>query len=211
MMEFNKQIVKLIAVSLILFTASCKDSGQNNGLTQNDVSENINDTIVKYQQQISDSIANDKPVVNENTESVKLPFDFEERNKLANSDESKLLRVYPVLKDDKLEAAKKIIATDCEDNPDLVFKVNNGTTIFDTYVYCMYGDSDSQTMINVKDNIIVAKESIGYAMPENETYQSFVINKDLSVIIYDVDYNTRAKKLLEKYQIKQNGSMVKTK
>ncbi|MCL9805297.1 hypothetical protein NAT51_07180 [Flavobacterium amniphilum] len=210
MMKYNKQIIKLIAVLLILFTASCKDSGNNNELTQNTVSDKAA-VAAEQNEQLPDTISQEKPVVNENNESVNLPFDFEERNKLANTDESKLPQVYPVLKDEKLQAVKKIISTDSEDNPDIVFKVNNGTTTFDTYVYCTYGDSDSQTIINVKDSKIIAKESIGYAMPENETYQSFVINKDLSISVYGIDYNTRSKKILEKYQIKQNGSVVKLK
>ena len=206
-----KKQIFLGSVLLLSLLMACKNNENDNEISQNTVSEKANDATEQKQQQVTDTISKKKQLANDQKEWVNLPFDFEERNKLANSDESKLLQVYPVLKDDKLEAAKKIIATEGEDNPDLVFKVNNGTTIFDTYVYCMYGDSDSQTMINVKDNKIIAKESIGYAMPENETYQSFVINKDLSVTIYDIDYNTRAKKLLEKYQIKQNGSIVKTK
>lgn len=209
-MKYSKQIIRLIAVSLILFTASCKDSGKNNEITQNAIADKSGVVAEQSEQQSTDTVSQEKPVL-KNDESVNLPFDFEERNKLANTDESKLPQVYPVLKDDKLEAVKKIIAADGEDNPDLVFKVNSGTTAFDTYVYCTFGDSDSQTIINVKDNKIVSKESIGYAMPENETYQSFVINKDLSISVYDIDYNTRSKKILEKYQIKQNGSIVKLK
>ena len=196
---------------LLAVFLNCKDSENNNEITQNDVSGKINDTIAKYQKQVSDSVIQEKPIVNENNESVNLPFDFEERNKLANTDESKLPKVYPSLNEAKLEAIKKIISTGGEDNPDLVFKINNGTTSFDTYVYCTFGDSDSQTVINVKDNKIISRESIGYAMPENETYQSFVINKDLSITIYDIDYNTRSKKILEKYLIKQNGTIVKIK
>lgn len=190
---------------------NCKNNEHNNEISLNTVSEKANNTTEENHEQETDNVSQEKPVANENNESVNLPFDFEERNKLANTDETKLPQVYPVLKDDKLEVVKKIIATDGEDNPDIVFKVNNKTTVFDTYVYCTYGDSDSQTIINVKDNKIIDKESIGYAMPENETYQSFVINKDLSVTIYDIDYNTRSKKIFEKYQIKQNGSIIKIK
>ena len=202
----------LSSVLLLSLLLACK----NNENATNDLSQNTfqNDSITGNAQDekvATDTVHTETVAVADENGLVNLPFDFEERNKLANTDESKLLQVYPVLKDDKLEAVKKIISTDSEDNPDLIFKVNNATTAFDTYVYCTFGDSDSQTIINVKDNKIIAKESIGYAMPENETYQSFVINKDLSITIYDIDYNTRSKKILEKYQIKQNGLIVKKK
>ena len=130
---------------------------------------------------------------------------------MANQDEAKFHKIYPTLKDDKFENIKKIIFSSKEDNPDQIFQINNGGLSFETYVYCTYGDSDSQTLINVKNGKIISNESIGYAMPENETFQSFIINKDLSVIVNDINYNTRTKKILEKYQIKNDGSIDKLK
>ena len=65
--------------------------------------------------------------------------------------------------------------------------------------------------INIKNNKIIAKEAIGYAMPDNETYQSFLINNDLTIDVYDVNYNSRSKKILERHQIKHDGSIVKIK
>ncbi|KUJ60002.1 hypothetical protein AR687_20490 [Flavobacteriaceae bacterium CRH] len=142
---------------------------------------------------------------------VNLPFDFEEKNKLANSEKKKYLELYPQIMGDKLFQIKKIISENTEDNPDEIYQINNGNLGFDSFIYCTYGDSDSQTLINVKNNKIIANEALGYAMPENKTYQSFVINKDLTINIYDIDYNSRLKKILEKYQIKQDGSIAKIK
>jgi hypothetical protein len=140
---------------------------------------------------------------------VNLPFDFEEKDKLVSTDIAKLAQLYPTVKGEKLEAIKKYIYFDSEDNPDEVFQIDNGGIGFDTYVYCTYGDSDSQTLINIKDEKIISKESIGYGTPENETYQSFIINKDLSIVIYDINYTTRSKKVLEKHQINPDGSIKK--
>ncbi|MCP2025474.1 hypothetical protein L1276_000614 [Flavobacterium sp. HSC-32F16] len=143
---------------------------------------------------------------------VELPFDLEQKDKLANLNEEEYLKTYPKLKDSKLLEIKKIISESSDgDNADEIFQINNGGLTFDSFVYCTYGDSDSQTLINVKNNKIIAKEAIGYAMPDNETYQSFVINKDLTIDVYDVNYNSRSKKILERHQIKQDGFIVKVK
>ncbi|WP_426484812.1 hypothetical protein [Flavobacterium sp. 2] len=139
-----------------------------------------------------------------------LPFDLEQKDKLANSNKEKFSKVYPKLKDDKFLEIKKIISESSEgDNADEIFQINNGGLAFDSFLYCIYGDSDSQTLINIKNDKIIAKEAIGYAMPENETYQSFVINKDLTIDVYDINYNSLSKKFLERHQIKQDGSIVK--
>jgi len=150
-------------------------------------------------------------VKNLNREYCDLPFDFEEKNKLENSDKKKYLEFYPQIMGDKLFQIKKIISENTEDNPDEIYQINNGNIGFDSFIYCTYGDSDSQSLINIKNNKIIANEALGYAMPENKTYQSFIINKDLTINIYDIDYNSRLKKILEKYQIRQDGSIVKIK
>jgi hypothetical protein len=209
--HFKKQQMKMkniiIFIILVAINISCKDNNQQKNLNSDsvlakDTVQNIilPDTLKK--QHITNKIE-------QNIQQINLPFDFEEMSKICASDENVCLNQYPVLINAKLLEVKKIISESTEDSPDKIFQINNGGLVFDTYVYCTYGDSDSQTLINIKDDKIIASESIGYAMPENKTYQSFVIDKDLSVTIYDIEYNNFLKKTLEKYKIKNDGKIVK--
>ncbi|MCD0472302.1 hypothetical protein [Flavobacterium sp. JAS] len=207
----KKQFFLAIILLVTVMTGCKNNESSTRGLSQNGLH---NDSAVDKSH--SKKVVHDtvqlsvKAKIKENY-LVNLPFNFEEKDKLSASNELKFKEVYPVLKGDKLEIVKKIIYDANEDNPDEVFQINNGTIIFDTYVYCTYGDSDAQTLINVKNGKIISIESIGYAMPENETYQSFVINKDLSIVVYDINYADRSKKILEKYQINTDGSISKRK
>ncbi|MET3047493.1 hypothetical protein [Flavobacterium covae] len=145
------------------------------------------------------------------SEMVNLPFNFEEMTKLCGNNEKKCKEKYPFLEGNELENLKKLISGNSEDSPDKIFKINNGNLDFKNYIYCTYGDSDSQTLISVRNDKIISSASIGYAMPENESYQSFVFEKDLSIVVYDIKYNTLTKKILEKYQVKKDGTILKTK
>ncbi|GAA4758287.1 MULTISPECIES: hypothetical protein [Flavobacterium] len=202
----------IFLVSIFLWTLfNCKSNDSDTKIVQN--VETKNEVIATENKNVGnkDTLTSNKEDTNIPINLVNLPFDFEEKNKLANQNEAKFKEVYPTLKEEKFESIKKIIYENNEDNPDQIFQINNGGLSFDTYVYCTYGDSDSQTLININNNKIISSESIGYAMPENETYQSFVINKDISVIVYDINYNTRSKKSIEKYQIKKDGLIIKLK
>lgn len=204
---------KYIFLSSIFFCTllNCKSNDSDTKIVQNvESSEKVISTENKNIEK-KDTIINNEVDITVANGLVNLPFDFEEKNKLANQDEIKFRELYPTLKDDKFENIKKIIFSNNEDNPDDIFQINNGGLNFETYVYCTYGDSDSQTLINVKNGKIISEVSIGYAMPENETYQSFIINRDLSIVVNDINYNTRVKKVLEKYQIKNDGSIIKIK
>ncbi|MEB3800088.1 hypothetical protein INQ45_02990 [Flavobacterium columnare] len=134
-----------------------------------------------------------------------------EMTKLCGNNEKKCKEKYPFLEGNELENVKKLISGNSEDSPDKIFKINNGNLDFKNYIYCTYGDSDSQTLISVRNDKIISSASIGYAMPENESYQSFVFEKDLSIVVYDIKYNTLTKKILEKYQVKKDGTILKTK
>ena len=48
-----------------------------------------------------------------------------------------------------------------------------------------------------------------YQYPGYKTYQTFLIEKDFSIIIYDVEYETKVKKILEKYQVQNDGTIKK--
>ncbi|WP_268846647.1 hypothetical protein [Flavobacterium aestivum] len=203
----KKQVFPTV-VLLVIILFSCKD--KTNDLSQNKFQD---DSFVILNNRKTDSdiasTATKTPI--EQNHMVDLPFDFEQKNKLANTDEAKFAQRYPTVKGEKLETIKKYIYSNNEDNPDEVFQINNGGKDFDTYVYCTYGDSDSQTLINVKNEKIISWESIGYATPEDETYQSFIINKDLHIIIYNITYTTKSKRVLEKYLINLDGSISKMK
>ncbi|OWP82848.1 hypothetical protein BWK59_13700 [Flavobacterium davisii] len=145
------------------------------------------------------------------SEMVNLPFDFEEMTKLCGNNEKKCKEKYPFLEGNELDNIKRLISENSEDSPDKIFKINNGNLDFKNYIYCTYGDSDSQTLISVRNDKIISTASIGYTMPDNESYQSFIFEKDLSIIIYDIKYNTFTKKILEKYQVKKDGTILKLK
>lgn len=208
-MKKNIFLSIFIALNILLSCKNNKDNSQNiENNTQIDSSHNVS------QESNNVQLIKTKDTVNDNYDNkiVNLPFDYEYANKLSNIDKTKYLLLYPQLVGEKLLEIKKIISSNSEDNPDEIFQINNGSYDFTSYVYCTSGDSDSQTLINIKDNKIIATESVGYSMPEgNETYQSFVINKDLSINVYDVQYNSGTRKILEKHQIKPNGAIIKIK
>lgn len=204
----KKQVFPAV-VLLVILLLSCKDN--TNDLNKNKFQNDSLTSISNNKKTVSDIVHTvTKTPIKENR-MVNLPFDFEEKNKLANSDTANFTQLYPMIKGKELETIKKNIYFSNEDNPDEIFQINNGGIGFDTYVYCTYGDSDSQTLINVKNGKIIYRESIGYGTPEDKTYQSFVINKDLSIVIYDINYMTKSKKVLEKHQINPDGSISKMK
>jgi hypothetical protein len=74
------------------------------------------------------------------------------------------------------------------------------------------GDAISQTLINIKNNKLVSSQGIGYELgAEDETYQSFVINKKLNIDIIDINYKTKVKKVLSSLKINSDGKIIKIK
>ncbi len=71
------------------------------------------------------------------------------------------------------------------------------------------GDSSFSELINVKGEEIISTVLVGHQYPANKTYETFLIEKNFSITIYDVEYETKAKKILEKYQVLNDGTIKK--
>lgn len=44
-------------------------------------------------------------------------------------------------------------------------------------------------------------------MPEDKTYKSFIIEKDMGISVYELDFESLKKKLKEKYTILSSGEV----
>lgn len=148
-----------------------------------------------------------KELKTDETNQISLPFDLEDLKKCEDCGKN-----YPHYKSNELQNIAKIAIEVTQYNPDKIYSIKNGNQEFQTYVIQYSGDAISQTLINVKNNQLIASQSIGYELGgEEESYQTFLINKDLSINIYDVNYNSKSKKILTIFQIKKDGSVVKVK
>lgn len=145
------------------------------------------------------------------TDLVALPFDFEKYTALCiQKGASECAERYPVLNkecSDKLMAA---LSSKLEGTPERIFQLHvSQNNDFNIYIICFDGDSSAEEMVVMKRDKIMSQESLGYAMPENKTYQSFSVNQDLTVDIYEVNYSDFKKKTIRKYKIQADGSISK--
>lgn len=142
---------------------------------------------------------------------VSLPFDYEEYEKTCiQQGTSDCQKRYPTLNKAKYDKIIKITGI-TEGSPESVFHVEStlGNHI-NIYILNFEGDSGSQEMITVNHNKIISRQSIGYAMPEEETYETFIINPDMTVTIFEVSFTDPSKKKeKEKYKIAADGHISK--
>lgn len=144
---------------------------------------------------------------------VSLPFDYEKYKKICIQEGSPdCSKIYPVLGQSEFDTVVKIIGI-TEGNPESIFQIQpaSGSTV-NIYVLNFQGDSSSQELVTVSNNKVIGRQSIGYAMPEEETYETFTINPDMTVDIYEISFTDSSnKKKKEKYKIAANGSISKIK
>lgn len=133
-----------------------------------------------------------------------LPFDFEEYK---NSNDQSIYKAY---NSNELPKINELINSELNEYPISIYIIDNENLSFQTYIIETNGDSVSQILINIKDGKILASKSIGYELGGEEvnSYNTFIINKDLSIITYEVNNHTKLKKTIAKLQIKQDGSIV---
>ncbi|WP_160136698.1 hypothetical protein [Chryseobacterium sp. c4a] len=146
-----------------------------------------------------------------NSQYVSLPFDYEKYKKTCIQEPSSdCSKMYPVL--DQAESARIIkIMGITESNPESIFQIQpaSGSNI-DIYVLNFEGDSNSQEIVTVHNNKVISRQSIGYAMPEEDTYEAFIINPDMTIDIYEISFtNSSKKKKKEKYKILAIGTISK--
>jgi len=148
---------------------------------------------------------------NAGTELVALPFDFEKYTALClQKGASECAERYPVLNEVSSRELMTQLSSKLEGTPERIFQLHSSQkNNLAIYIICFDGDSSSEEMVVMKGNQIVSQESVGYAMPENKTYQSFSVNEDLTVDIYEVNYSDFKKKTIRKYKILADGSISK--
>lgn len=143
-----------------------------------------------------------------NGKSVNLPLDFE---KLKNCSQN-CSQVYPKYTSNELPNVAKIALEITQYDPEIIYLINNGNLNFQTYVVQYSGDAISQTLINIKNDKLISSQDIGYELgAEDESYESFVINKKLDIDIIDINYKTKVKKVLSSLKINSEGKIIKRK
>lgn len=146
-------------------------------------------------------LLNKKQIITESksNQNVTLPFNFEDYKKASSKNS------YKIYSSEELPEITKIINDQINEYPISIFAIDNGNLSFQTYVIQNDGDSVTQVLVNIKGDKVLANEIIGY---ESENYNTFIINKDLSINMYRVDnYNSRT--LTKTLQIKSDGSIIK--
>lgn len=152
------------------------------------------------------------------TKKVKLPFDYEKFMDLCYLEESTTCdEKFPSYKSNELPSITKIINQVINKNePDRIYCIDNLGLDFDTYIFTIKDEMNDYILatylINVKDNRIIANQLIGQN-PDGEapedvdvSNQTFVINKDLSISVFDKIYKKK-NELSMTYFIKPDGSI----
>jgi len=139
---------------------------------------------------------------------IDLPLDFENlKNCSQNCSE-----LYPKYTSTELPNVAKIAIDITQYEPQIIYLLNNGNLNFQTYIVQYSGDATSQTLLNIKNDKLISSEDIGYELgAEDESFQSFVINKKLNIEIIDINYKTKLRKVLNIFKINQEGKIIKIK
>lgn len=144
---------------------------------------------------------------------VALPFDFEEYTSLCiQQSVEDCSKRYPSIAETESTDLMGKLSAQMEGTPERIFKLNSSfKNDLKVYIIFFDGDSSSQELITVMGNKVIASQSVGYAMPENQTYESFKVNEDMTVDIYEINYETLKKKNAGKYKILADGKIIKSK
>lgn len=177
--------------------------------------------------QYSDYIVSFKKSSKKNSKSkstVKLPFNYQKYlDECYLIDNTECNEKYPFYSSKELESIANLINENINKNiPNTIFCIDNGGLPFETYVFNIRGIGDQdylqQTMIiNIKNNTLIAKQIIGVSSdgdaPESvdNIFKSYVLNVDLKIDVFEIRFGKVNKKVIESYQIKPDGSIVKVK
>lgn len=131
-----------------------------------------------------------------------LPFDFDNYN---NDTENK---TYSAYSSNDLPEITKIIDDQLNEYPSKIFIIDNGGLPFETYIFETDGDSVTQIIVNIKDNKVLSSEIVGY---ESDSENTFMIKKDLSIVMFKIDSKKNLKIVTENLQINQDGTIAKVK
>ncbi|WP_129037276.1 hypothetical protein [Chryseobacterium sp. CH21] len=146
--------------------------------------------------------------------SINLPFDYEKYKQVCiQSNTIDCQKRYPSL--NKTEYNKVIKIIDIKEGaPESIFSLKPiPQSNINIYIFNFEGDSSSQEIVTINNNNnnkVISRQSIGYAMPEEDTYDSFIINSDMTIDIYKISFADKLnKKKSEKYKILANGTISK--
>lgn len=137
---------------------------------------------------------------NKSNQSNALPFDFEDYKN--NSDKN----IYKIYSSEDLPEITKIINEQINEFPASILIIDNGDLNFQTYVIQIDGDSITQIVVNIKGNKVLSSEIVGY---ESDSYNTFIINRDLTINLYKVNSDDKSKNITKKMKIKNDGVIVK--
>ena len=125
---------------------------------------------------------------------------------------------FPFYKADELSSITTLINSEINKNvPNKIYCIENGGLDFETYIFEVQDESEDYfqkfILINVKENKIIANQEIGRSIngdaPEDSdtTDKTFVINKDLTILVFDKIYKKK-NKLTIKYRMSSDGLLV---
>ncbi|WP_333852041.1 hypothetical protein [Epilithonimonas sp.] len=193
---YNLTFISLFFITLI----SCKEPSKSTKKETNNATQ-INVRVAKSNDTLK--------IHNLNS----LPFDFEKYTAICLQQSlPECERKYPKINDISLKKVMDILGNRTEDNPTNIFQISNiYKNNIEIYVLDFEGDSTFQEVLTINNNQIISRQSIGHSMPEEKTYKSFVIEKDMIINIYMIDYQNLNKKIAEKYKIDATGKILKSK
>ncbi|QXU43668.1 hypothetical protein [Pedobacter sp. D749] len=203
-MKIDSSMYKLIsAFLLVIIFTSCQEHSKS---AEKPKKENVvtasKDMLSKSKNVIiKDSV--------KDSQTISLPFDFEKYTAVCLQQSSPdCEKIYPKLDEINFKKISKLLGNKSEDIPTNIFeidsKLNNGIKI---YVLDLEGDSTFQEIITVSNNKIIARKSVGHSMPEEKTYESFIIENNMTVNVYNINFETLKKSLKEKFTILSNGEI----
>lgn len=195
--------IKILFIPLLAVLICCKEKLKTTPISENKTSE-VAGMLPAAANRISIDATYDASLVS-------LPFDLEKYTSLCIQNSSgECAKRYPILDEIRSKELMSILSSKLEGSPEMIFELNSSLkNELRIYIICFDGDSSSQELVVMKGDEVIAQQSVGYAMPENKTYQSFVVNEDMTIQIYDINYTNAQKKSLEKYKILENGSISK--
>lgn len=197
---------KLISSFLfIIILISCKEHSKSVEEQQTEnVAKDSKDSLSKK----DDVILRDSV---ENNQLNSLPFDFEKYTAVCLQQSSPDCdKIYPKLNGTALKKIGQLLGNKSEDIPTNIFQIRHHfKNKIDVYVIDFEGDSNFQEIISVSNNKIIARESIGYSMPEENTYRSFIIDNKMNITVYEINYENLKKKINKKFSLQSNGEILK--
>lgn len=212
----KKLIILPLAIFFSVFTSCNKNETQKENDNKSTTLEIKNKNNDSDQHAIEDdTLLNTADLANKK---IQLPFDYDKYIELCYmQDDANCDANFPSYKSDQLPLITKLINDKLNKNtPDRIYGIENSGLEFDTYVFMIKDEQEdylsSVYVINVKRHKIIASQIISQS-PDGEApedaivpNQTFVINKDLSISVFDKVYK-KENKLSGVYVVNPDGTI----